>query len=72
MHFVARERLPARNAVGARACERRGYCGPFLNEAYYDAFPEPLWHGMGDCAQCGTTRKVGRERPRTGALEAAA
>jgi hypothetical protein len=42
-------------------CEVRGYCGPFANEALYNAFPEPMWHGMGDCLECGTTCHVPRE-----------
>jgi hypothetical protein len=46
-------------------CEVRGYCGPFVNEALYDAFPEPLWHGMGDCLECGTTCHVPRELQRS-------
>lgn len=43
---------------GTPVCGERGYCGPFVNEAYYAAFPEPLWHGMADCVECGTTCKV--------------
>ena len=39
-------------------CQVRGYCGPFANEAMYNAFPEPMWHGMGDCLECGTTCHV--------------
>lgn len=64
--------LPARQPLvrhsphpSPSTCERRGYCGPFANEAYYNAFPEPVWHGMGDCLECGTTRRVDRG-PRPG------
>ena len=46
------------------ACEERGYCGPFANEALYDAFPEAMWHGMGDCMECGTTCHVSLEQRR--------
>ncbi|MBW3628926.1 MAG: hypothetical protein KY464_06475 [Gemmatimonadetes bacterium] len=42
-------------------CEARGHCGPFANQALYDAFPEAMWHGMGDCLECGTTCHVQRE-----------
>ena len=52
------------------ACELRGYCGPFANEALYDAFPEPMWHGMGDCLECGTTCHVSQERQRAGSSAA--
>jgi hypothetical protein len=58
-------RQPLRiNRSGRRVpvCESRGYCGPFANEALYDAFPEPMWHGMGDCLECGTTCHVAGER----------
>ena len=51
-------------------CEVRGYCGPFANEALYDAFPEPMWHGMADCLECGTTCHVPRERHRAGSAVA--
>ena len=51
-------------------CELRGYCGPFANEEYYDAFPEPMWHGMGDCLECGTTCHVSQERQREGSSAA--
>lgn len=45
----------------ARVCEVRGYCGPFLNTDYYDAYPDPLWHGMGDCLFCCSTLLVAQE-----------
>ena len=61
-------RQPLRtNRFGTRrvpVCEKRGYCGPFANEALYDAFPEPMWHGMGDCLECGTTCHVAGEQGR--------
>ena len=59
-------RIP-RSGPGARpvpACESRGHCGPFANEALYNAFPEPMWHGMGDCLECGTTCHVPLEQER--------
>jgi hypothetical protein len=61
-------RLP-HSACGARRtteCEVRGYCGPFANEELYNAFPEPMWHGMADCMECGTTCHVPRELERCG------
>jgi hypothetical protein len=56
-------RLPHAGSGARRTpeCERRGYCGPFANEALYNAFPEAMWHGMGDCVECGTTCHVARE-----------
>lgn len=36
-------------------CQPRGYCGPFLNEHVYNDFPDPLWHGMGECVHCRNT-----------------
>lgn len=39
-------------------CQPRGYCGPFINQGFYDAFPDPLWNGKADCAVCGTTCDV--------------
>ena len=64
LFFISRQplRLPSAE-IGARRtsqCESRGYCGPFANEALYNAFPEPIWHGMGDCLECGTTCHVPR------------
>ena len=38
---------------GGRVCARRGFCGPFANQPYYDEFPG--WEGYGDCMQCGST-----------------
>jgi hypothetical protein len=58
--------------AGSHVCEARGHCGPFVNQAFYDAFPETLWHGMGDCVNCGTTRKVEREYRKQYAAPAAA
>ena len=56
-------RLPNAGLGPARTarCEARGYCGPFANEALYDAFPEAMWHGMGDCLERGTTCHIQRE-----------
>ena len=42
-------------------CGVRGYCGPFINEEFYNAFPDPLWHGYGECAVCCNTSLVARE-----------
>jgi hypothetical protein len=63
VNVFAHERQPIRLDAdrSGSPCEARGHCGPFVNEAYYNAFPEPLWHGMGDCVQCGTTRIVADE-----------
>jgi len=36
-------------------CGVRGYCGPFLNEAFYNAFPDPMWAGYGECLVCCST-----------------
>ena len=44
---------------GRLICQPRGYCGPFINEGFYDAFPDPMWQGKGDCVLCGTTCDVG-------------
>jgi hypothetical protein len=65
---------PGSGARRISECELRGYCGPFANEALYDAFPEAMWHGMGDCMECGTTCHVSRElqrRERTAATSGA-
>lgn len=40
---------------GRRVCQPRGYCGPFINGEYYDAFPDPTWHGIGECIHCRNT-----------------
>ena len=50
-------------------CDARGYCGPFLNLEFYDAFPDPLWHGMGECVLCRNTAHAATENAkRTRAL----
>lgn len=63
MNLVTLERQPVRplRQEGPSLCDLRGHCGPFVNEGYYNAFPEPFWHGMGDCLHCGTTRMVESE-----------
>jgi hypothetical protein len=43
---------------GLLVCQPRGYCGPFINQDFYDAFPDPLWNGKGDCMLCGSTCDV--------------
>lgn len=53
--------LSQADANRARICEARGYCGPFLNTDYYDAYPDPLWHGMGECLFCCSTVLVAAE-----------
>lgn len=56
-------RCPDDLAAGRReTCEVRGFCGPFLNLALYDAFPG--WEGCGDCVHCGTTVRVGEHEAR--------
>jgi hypothetical protein len=59
--LVRRQTVRIANAGTARRtarCEARGHCGPFANEAFYNDFPESMWHGMGDCLECGTTCHV--------------
>ncbi len=68
---LERQSVP-RYDTRAHKCERRGYHGPFANEGFYDAFPESQWHGMGDCVECGTTRKVAIEIQKAIALPSAA
>ena len=62
-----REPHPVRDpAIAAvthqRICGARGYCGPFINVAFYAAFPDPIWHGMGDCILCGNSCRVETEQ----------
>jgi hypothetical protein len=42
-------------------CEVRGYCGPFINLAYYSQYPDPAWHGAGECIVCCNTCIVALE-----------
>ena len=58
-HPVPDQLTAARN--GRQVCRTRGYCGPFINQAYYDAFPDTLWTGKGDCVLCGSTCDVSSE-----------
>lgn len=58
---LKRHPVPSYDPRHSHKCERRGFHGPFANEGFYDAFPEAQWHGMGDCLECGTTRKVAIE-----------
>lgn len=58
-------------------CDARGYCGPFLNLEFYAAFPDPLWHGMGECLLCRNTahaasEEAKRRRARDAAMREAA
>ena len=66
--LISRQAVRVPHAGSAKrrttVCEVRGHCGPFTNEAVYDAFPEAMWHGMGDCLECGTTCHVQREAQR--------
>jgi len=55
--------LPPRdpkNSPGGQECECtvRGYHGPFVNTDFYNAFPDPFWHGFGDCVVCHSTCRV--------------
>lgn len=52
-------------------CGVRGYCGPFINEAFYNAFPDPLWHGYGECVVCCSTCLVDQEEQKRLRAEAA-
>lgn len=64
---------PRTFAEGAVICQRRGYCGPFEDQARYDAVPG--WEGLGTCLVCGSTVHTGhheqrrRERERAAAPE---
>jgi hypothetical protein len=42
-------------------CGVRGYCGPFLNEEFYNAFPDPTWEGYGECVVCCSTCLIREE-----------
>lgn len=42
-------------------CAVRGYCGPFINVEFYSAFPDPFWHGYGECLVCRSTCVVSAE-----------
>lgn len=46
---------------GRRICQPRGYCGPFINGAVYDAFPDPTWNGIAECLHCRNTVNQARE-----------
>lgn len=66
--MIVVERVPHPVASYAEAqrnrreiCDRRGYCGPFINSAVYDTFPDPVWHGCGECVNCCGTRKIAEE-----------
>jgi len=59
--LTERQHIPLTAGGSHSLCEMRGHCGPFANEGLYAAFPEPMWHGMGDCMECGTTRIVAHE-----------
>lgn len=65
---------PVSSAVEAlenhqRICAVRGYCGPFLNTEFYNAFPDPFWHGYGECLVCRSTCLVAVEEERRRRLE---
>lgn len=50
-------------------CEARGYCGPFINQDYYRAFPDPMWHDTGECEVCCSTCNVPREEAKRREIE---
>jgi hypothetical protein len=58
-HPVQELALAKRNY--ARICGPRGFCGPFINEGYYDSFPDEIWHGIGDCVWCANSCSVAAE-----------
>lgn len=39
-------------------CAARGFCGPFVNQMYYDSLT--VWSGFGDCVECGCTVPIPR------------
>lgn len=53
-------------------CEVRGYCGPFINQSYYETFPDPLWRGTGECLVCCNTCNVELEEEKQGRIARAA
>lgn len=55
-HPVLDPEIAKQNAM--LVCHPRGYCGPFINQDYYDAFPDALWNGKGDCVLCGSTQHI--------------
>jgi hypothetical protein len=59
-HPIRDQRIADRNR--RTTCEVRGYCGPFINESFYDSFPDPLWRGTGECVVCCNTCNVGMEK----------
>lgn len=40
------------------ACEARGYCGPFVNQSYFNSLE--TWEGFGMCVECGRVVPVPR------------
>jgi hypothetical protein len=58
-HPVQDQRVADQNR--RTTCDVRGYCGPFVNESYYDSFPDPLWRGTGECVVCCNTCNVALE-----------
>jgi hypothetical protein len=55
-HPIQDQRIADRNR--RTICEVRGYCGPFINQAFYEKFPDPLWRGTGECVVCCNTCNV--------------
>lgn len=41
-------------------CRVRGFCGPFVNQMYYESLT--IWAGFGDCVECGCTVPIPRSR----------
>lgn len=48
------------DATPRTACESRGYCGPFVNQAYFNSLE--AWAGFGMCVECGRVVPVPRDR----------
>lgn len=51
-------------------CAVRGYCGPFINQAFYGRFTDPIWHGFGECVVCCSTSLIAREEEKRRQREA--
>lgn len=47
-----------------RPCSMDNHAGPLLRAALFNAQPDAMWHGMGECAVCGSTIHRRQLRPR--------
>lgn len=47
---------------GVERCTPGNHLGPWLDRERFDTDPEPLWHGQGTCAACGSTVRVPETR----------